>query len=128
MTVMHLITFYRISRRAFNSLHQTMQRGSAMLVQSTTLQHFRIQVAHCRYLIQTTASLGLRKLFKDPMSFSITDIFRWGERAMNEIGIRTTRDFNSGSIMGSQYCATTINPANEFRDTSESSFLTAAAT
>jgi choline dehydrogenase len=46
---------------------------------------------------------------------------------MNSIGIANTQDFNSGSLLGAQWVATTVNPAHETRDSSESSFLTAAA-
>jgi choline dehydrogenase len=45
----------------------------------------------------------------------------------NEIGISTVDDFNSGSLMGCQYCATTIDPASESRDSSQTSFLNSAA-
>ena len=45
----------------------------------------------------------------------------------NEIGISTVDDFNSGSLLGCQYCATTINPASEARDSSQTSFLNSAA-
>ncbi|KAF8857685.1 alcohol oxidase [Acephala macrosclerotiorum] len=33
--------------------------------------------------------------------------------SLNEIGIPTTQDFNSGSLMGCQYCSTTISPKDE---------------
>jgi choline dehydrogenase len=46
---------------------------------------------------------------------------------LNEIGIKTIEDFNSGSLLGCQYCATTINPASELRDSSQTSFLDSAA-
>ncbi|KAF2190152.1 GMC oxidoreductase [Zopfia rhizophila CBS 207.26] len=49
------------------------------------------------------------------------------EGALNEIGIPTTQDFNSGSLMGAQYCASTINPETQTRDSSQTSFLNAAA-
>lgn len=44
-------------------------------------------------------------------------------RGMNAIGIKEADDFNSGNILGYQFCASTINPANEHRATSESAFL-----
>ncbi|KAI9695335.1 MAG: hypothetical protein M1820_008687 [Bogoriella megaspora] len=47
--------------------------------------------------------------------------------AFNEIGIPTTQDFNSGEILGSQYCSSTIDPSTENRETSQTSFLNAAA-
>lgn len=51
----------------------------------------------------------------------------WMERALNAIGIRYTKDFNSGTLMGAQYCSNTICPETEQRSSSESSFLRAAA-
>jgi choline dehydrogenase len=38
-----------------------------------------------------------------------------------------TQDFSSGSLMGAQWVPTTVNPAHATRDTSETSFLAAAA-
>lgn len=46
--------------------------------------------------------------------------------AMQEIGVNQAKDFNSGTLMGSQYCSSTINPDNENRDSSQTSFLSAA--
>jgi choline dehydrogenase len=46
--------------------------------------------------------------------------------SLNQIGIPTVQDFNSGSLMGAQYCSSTINPSNENRDSSQTSFLNAA--
>jgi choline dehydrogenase-like flavoprotein len=46
--------------------------------------------------------------------------------SLNEIGISTVQDFNSGSLMGCQYCSTTINPSTQKRE-SQTSFLTEAA-
>jgi choline dehydrogenase-like flavoprotein len=46
---------------------------------------------------------------------------------LNEIGISTIEDFNSGSLLGCQYGAATIDPASETRDSSQSSFLDSAA-
>lgn len=45
--------------------------------------------------------------------------------AMEEIGVAQAKDFNSGTVMGSQYCSSTINPENENRDSSQTSFLSA---
>ncbi|KAK8075434.1 GMC oxidoreductase [Apiospora hydei] len=50
----------------------------------------------------------------------------WLQPALNEIGIPTTQDFNSGRLMGCQYAATTIDGSMK-RETSESSFLKMAA-
>jgi choline dehydrogenase-like flavoprotein len=46
---------------------------------------------------------------------------------LNEIGIPTITDFNSGSVLGCQYCSTTIRPTDESRDSSQTSFLNQAA-
>jgi choline dehydrogenase-like flavoprotein len=43
---------------------------------------------------------------------------------MQAIGINKTQDFNLGSLMGAQYCSSTIDPAHELRSSSEESFLT----
>ena len=51
----------------------------------------------------------------------------WMEASLNEIGISKAQDFNSGSLMGAQYCSSTINPANAKRDSSQTSFLDQAA-
>ena len=45
------------------------------------------------------------------------------EASLNEIGIDEAKDFNSGNLMGAQYAASTINPRNANRDSSETSFL-----
>ncbi|KAM0334528.1 hypothetical protein ACHAQA_001558 [Verticillium albo-atrum] len=47
----------------------------------------------------------------------------WLEPALNEIGIPDADDFNSGSLMGAQYCASTIDPSSQTRDSSQTSFL-----
>lgn len=47
--------------------------------------------------------------------------------SLNEIGIADTPDFNSGSLFGAQYCASTISPVDETRSSSQSSFLNMAA-
>ncbi|KAM0271681.1 hypothetical protein ACHAQH_008967 [Verticillium albo-atrum] len=47
----------------------------------------------------------------------------WLEPALNEIGIADAEDFNSGSLMGAQYCASTIDPSSQTRDSSQTSFL-----
>jgi choline dehydrogenase len=49
------------------------------------------------------------------------------EGGLNEIGISTTQDFNSGSLLGCQYCSSTISPYDETRDSSQTSFLNEAA-
>ncbi|KAE8354563.1 hypothetical protein BDV28DRAFT_147020 [Aspergillus coremiiformis] len=47
----------------------------------------------------------------------------WVKRGMGAIGIHEIQDFNLGSLMGAQYCASTISPKDELRSSSESSFL-----
>ncbi|KAH8706015.1 GMC oxidoreductase [Talaromyces proteolyticus] len=47
----------------------------------------------------------------------------WMLLGMEAIGINKTDDFNSGSLFGTQYCASTIRPSDETRSSSESSFL-----
>lgn len=46
---------------------------------------------------------------------------------LNEIGIPTVEDFNSGSLVGCQYCSTTIDPSTENLESSQTAFLTEAA-
>ncbi|GLB02691.1 hypothetical protein AtubIFM57258_006150 [Aspergillus tubingensis] len=47
----------------------------------------------------------------------------WMDLGMKAIGINETQDFNLGSLMGGQYCASTIDPSGEIRSSSEESFL-----
>ncbi|KAJ5590044.1 hypothetical protein N7450_004016 [Penicillium hetheringtonii] len=47
----------------------------------------------------------------------------WMNLGMQAIGIKEVVDFNSGSLMGGQYCSSTIDPAQEIRSSSEESFL-----
>jgi choline dehydrogenase-like flavoprotein len=47
----------------------------------------------------------------------------WMNLGMQAIGIKEVDDFNQGSLMGGQYCSSTIDPANEIRSSSEESFL-----
>lgn len=48
------------------------------------------------------------------------------EGGMNSIGIQTVQDFNSGSLMGAQYCSSTIQPNSQKRESSQTAFLNAA--
>jgi choline dehydrogenase-like flavoprotein len=48
------------------------------------------------------------------------------EGGMNGIGIETRPDFNSGELMGAQYCSSTITPSNQKRASSQTTFLAAA--
>lgn len=50
----------------------------------------------------------------------------WIQGSLNEIGIPSVDDFNSGSLMGAQYCSSTIDPQFQSRESSETSFLAAA--
>jgi choline dehydrogenase len=45
------------------------------------------------------------------------------ERSLNDIGIPTVDDFNSGSLLGCQYCSTTIDPKTQHRSSSQTAFL-----
>ena len=47
--------------------------------------------------------------------------------SLNEIGIPTAEDFNSGVLDGAQYCSSTIDPSNGNRESSQTGFLDAAA-
>ncbi|KXG50122.1 Glucose-methanol-choline oxidoreductase [Penicillium griseofulvum] len=47
----------------------------------------------------------------------------WMSLGMEAIGIEQAKDFNLGTLMGAQYCASTIDPSNELRSSSEESFL-----
>ncbi|PYI07529.1 alcohol oxidase [Aspergillus sclerotiicarbonarius CBS 121057] len=47
----------------------------------------------------------------------------WMDLGMKEIGIKEAEDFNMGSLMGGQFCASTIDPSSELRSSSEASFL-----
>lgn len=47
----------------------------------------------------------------------------WMNLGMQAIGINETQEFNLGSLMGAQYCSSTIEPAHELRSSSEESFL-----
>ncbi|KAK1827604.1 putative GMC oxidoreductase [Podospora conica] len=50
----------------------------------------------------------------------------WLKAGFAAIGIGEAPDFNSGSLMGAQYCTSTIRPADQTRSTSSSSFLNSA--
>ncbi|KAJ5604826.1 hypothetical protein N7510_009980 [Penicillium lagena] len=47
----------------------------------------------------------------------------WMKLGMEAIGIEERQDFNSGSLMGAQYCSSTIDPLTELRSSSDASFL-----
>ncbi|QSZ37525.1 hypothetical protein DSL72_008623 [Monilinia vaccinii-corymbosi] len=42
--------------------------------------------------------------------------------ALAEIGIDDAEDFNSGSLMGKQYCSSTIEPSNQGRESSQTAY------
>ncbi|KAK4182775.1 putative GMC oxidoreductase [Podospora australis] len=50
----------------------------------------------------------------------------WLKAGFASIGIGEAPDFNSGSLMGAQYCTSTIRPADQTRSSSAHSFLKAA--
>ncbi|RHZ46918.1 GMC family oxidoreductase [Aspergillus thermomutatus] len=43
----------------------------------------------------------------------------WMKLGVNAMGIEETKDFNSGTLMGSQYCSSTIQPLNQTRSSSD---------
>ncbi|KAH7313737.1 hypothetical protein B0I35DRAFT_355786 [Stachybotrys elegans] len=45
------------------------------------------------------------------------------ESAFNEIGVPTTQDFNSGDLLGAQYCTNTVDPRTATRSSSQTAFL-----
>lgn len=47
----------------------------------------------------------------------------WVRLAMNAIGVQDRDEFNLGSLLGAQYCTSTIRPRDQKRSSSESSFL-----
>lgn len=49
------------------------------------------------------------------------------EGALDEIGIQTREDFNSGELFGAQYCSSTISPKDAKRSSSQTSFSNSAA-
>ncbi|RAL04624.1 GMC family oxidoreductase [Aspergillus ibericus CBS 121593] len=53
----------------------------------------------------------------NPVTFS-----SWVQRGMESIGIDAVQDFNSGTLLGAQYCTLTINPHKKLRSSSEAAF------
>jgi choline dehydrogenase len=51
----------------------------------------------------------------------------WLQAGLKAIGIPSITDFNTGSLLGAQYCSSTIDPSSESRDSSQTSFLDAAS-
>ncbi|KAK2606325.1 hypothetical protein QQS21_003256 [Conoideocrella luteorostrata] len=49
----------------------------------------------------------------------------WMKLGLEAVGIKETADFNSGSLLGAQYCSSTIRPDDQSRSSLESSFLAA---
>ena len=47
----------------------------------------------------------------------------WMKLGLDAIGIKEITDFNSGSLLGAQFCSSTIRPHDQSRSSSESSFL-----
>ncbi|PWY89102.1 GMC oxidoreductase [Aspergillus heteromorphus CBS 117.55] len=56
----------------------------------------------------------------NPASFS-----SWMKSGMEAIGIRSIEDFNSGTLLGAQYCTVTIHPTEKTRSSSEAAFRNA---
>ncbi|KAG0156114.1 hypothetical protein PDIDSM_3290 [Penicillium digitatum] len=82
---------------------------------------YRAQNASAGYGIDAYDSDG------GPLQVSYTNFAEpfssWMSLGMEAIGIEKVQDFNRGGIMGAQYCASTIDPSNELRSSSEQSFL-----
>lgn len=47
----------------------------------------------------------------------------WARQALTAIGVQEIVDFNSGSLMGHQFCTMTISPPDETRSSSDTAFL-----
>ncbi|KAL4745051.1 hypothetical protein BDW72DRAFT_199018 [Aspergillus terricola var. indicus] len=47
----------------------------------------------------------------------------WMKRGMAAIGLSESKDFNNGRLTGYQYCASTINPDEKTRSSSQAAFL-----
>ncbi|KAJ5125084.1 Glucose-methanol-choline oxidoreductase, partial [Penicillium bovifimosum] len=52
-----------------------------------------------------------------------TPFATWAKQGFNELGIEEVQDFNSGSLLGHQFCAMTIQQSDASRSSSESAFL-----
>lgn len=50
----------------------------------------------------------------------------WVQRGLRAIGLADAPDFNSGSLLGSQYASLTIRPSDESRSSAEASFIQSA--
>ena len=48
---------------------------------------------------------------------------RWVNKGLTAMGIPEAQDFNSGTLMGHQFCTMTIRPFDETRSSSEAAFL-----
>lgn len=47
----------------------------------------------------------------------------WGQLALREMGLSDIQDFESGELIGSQYCPLTVNPDDSTRASSEATYL-----
>ncbi|PGH16566.1 hypothetical protein AJ79_01672 [Helicocarpus griseus UAMH5409] len=47
----------------------------------------------------------------------------WMQKGMQALGLKEAKDFNSGSLMGHQYCASTIDAKFKTRSSSQTAFL-----
>ncbi|PYH93936.1 GMC oxidoreductase [Aspergillus ellipticus CBS 707.79] len=83
----------------------------------------RARNASAAYNMEAFDKLGepLQVSYSDsPATFS-----SWMDRGMESIGIGAIQDFNSGSLLGAQYCAVTIHPTEKTRSSSEAAFRSA---
>ncbi|GKZ21983.1 hypothetical protein AbraCBS73388_007913 [Aspergillus brasiliensis] len=75
-----------------------------------------------------TASFNLGAFDKrgEPLQVSYPDfpvsLSSWVQLGMESVGIPEIEDFNSGFLLGAQYCALTIDPHKKIRSSSESAF------
>lgn len=51
----------------------------------------------------------------------------WMEKGLNAIGLPLAQDFNSGTLNGSAYCASTIEPDSQARESSQTAFYASDA-
>ncbi|KAJ5431662.1 Glucose-methanol-choline oxidoreductase [Penicillium cf. griseofulvum] len=52
-----------------------------------------------------------------------TSFSTWAKEGLHDLGIEEVQDFNSGSLIGHQFCAMTIRQSDASRSSSESAFL-----
>lgn len=52
-----------------------------------------------------------------------TPFASWGQSALRELGLPVIRDFDTGDLIGHQYCPLTLNPDDQTRGSSEATIL-----